>query len=128
MKNNKEIDLLNKNIFLSFLFIASVIVSLLISYNEKLEKEGKKTFFSNNTSTKLNLSNRVFAVFLVIGFLLINFDAYDYYKTKKVNLAPFRHQIYASLFTLISALIALYVVLENLGDNFQVFNVENPNV
>ena len=128
MENNKELDLLNKNIILSLLFIASVILSLLISYNEKLQKEGKRNFFSDADSTKLNLFNRVFAVFLVIGFLIINLDAYRYYKNKKVNVAPFRHQIYASLFTLVSALIALYVVFENLGNNFQVFNVENPNV
>jgi len=49
-------------------------------------------------------------------------------KQKKVNLDPFKHQIYASIFSVISALIVLYVVIENWYQNPNINSIENPIV
>lgn len=128
MNEQKQINLLNKNMILSLLFIVSVFLSFLISYNEKLSLEGKKQLFDDEISKILNLSNRIFAVILVLGFLEINKQGYNIGKETNVNIRPLQHQLWASYLTLASSLLALYVVYENLYQNFQVFNTENPTV
>ena len=128
MKNQKQINLINKNMLLSLLFIMSIFISLLISYNLKLKLEGKKQLFDDEISKALNLLNRIFAVFLVLGFLAINKEEYNIGKQNNKNMQPLKHQLWASYLTLASSLIALYVVYENLYQNFQVFNTENPTI
>lgn len=128
MNNKEDIKIIDKNIALSILFIVSITISILIAYNQKLEKQKKDLLFSTNTSRNLNLSNRIFVLLLLIGFLILNYKEYELGLRKGRNIEPLKHQLWASILSISAALVALYVVIENLEQNFQIFSIENPTI
>lgn len=124
----KELKLLNYQILTSVLFIISIIISIILTYDEKQELLDNKRLFSEKFDKRLNLFNRLLALFIILFILYINTETYKIQQFKRSNLAPFRHQIYASIFSVISALIVLYVVIENWEDNPNITSIENPTI
>ena len=122
----KEIRLLNYQILTYILFIASVIISIVLTYDEKQQVLKNPGLFSEKFDKYLNLFNRILSLSIVAFILYINYANYQIKAQKRSNLAPFRHQIYASVFSLISAIIVLYVVIENWYENPNITNIENP--
>jgi len=125
---NKQIKLLNYQILSSILFIISIFISIILTYDERQQVLKKQRLFSEQFDKYLNLFNRIFALCIIIFILYINYAVYELQKQKKVNLDPFKHQIYASIFSVISALIVLYVVIENWYQNPNINSIENPIV
>jgi len=122
----KELRLLNYQILTSILFIVSVIISIVLTYDEKQQLLKKNRLFSETFDKYLNLFNRILSLSIVAFILYINYATYEIQKQKRSNLDSFRHQIYASIFSLISAIIVLYVVLENWEENPNITSIENP--
>ena len=122
----KELRLLNYQILTSILFIVSVIISIVLTYDEIKQLLKKHRLFSETFDKYLNLFNRILSLSIVVFILYINYATYQIQKEKRSNLDPFRHQIYASIFSIISAVIVLYVVLENWEDNPNITSIENP--
>ena len=122
----KELRLLNYQILTSILFIVSVIISIVLTYDEKKQLLKEHRLFSETFDKYLNLFNRILSLSIVVFILYINYATYQIQKEKRSNLDPFRHQIYASIFSIISAVIVLYVVLENWEDNPNITSIENP--
>ena len=128
MNDEREISLIKYNILLSVLFVISVFVSIVISYNQELELEGKKTFFDSKTANDIVLLNRLFVILIVIGFLIVNYYEYIIGVAKNKNLKPLKQQLFISILNIISAFIALYIVYENLNTNFPISDIENPDI
>lgn len=124
----KQLTLLNFQILTSILFIISVFISVILTYDEKQGVMKKQGLFSEDFDKLLNLFNRVFALLIIGVILYINYETYKLQQKKGSNLAPYRHQIYASVFSLISALIVLYVVIENWYQNPNITSIENPTI
>lgn len=124
----KELKLLNYQILTSIFFIISIIISIISTFDEKQQILKRKRLFSEKFDKHLNLFNRILALTITIVILYINYEYYKINEQKRSNLAPFRHQIYASIFSLISALIVLYVVIENWYENPNITNIENPTI
>lgn len=124
----KKLDLLNYQIITSVLFIISLIISIVLTYDEKQLLLKHPRLFSEKFDKYLNLFNRILAFFIILVILWINYETYNIQKQKRSNLAPFRHQIYASIFSAISAIIVLYVVIENWDSNPNITNIENPTL
>lgn len=122
----KELRLINYQILTSILFIASVVISIILTYDERQQLLKKQRLFSETFDKYLNLFNRILSLSIVAFILYINYATYKIKEQKRSNLAPFRHQIYASIFSLISAIIVLYVVIENWYENPNITNIENP--
>lgn len=122
----KELRLINYQILTSILFIASVFISIILTYDERQQLLKKQRLFSETFDKYLNLFNRILSLSIVAFILYINYATYKIKEQKRSNLAPFRHQIYASIFSLISAIIVLYVVIENWYENPNITNIENP--
>lgn len=127
MKNEK-LKLLNYQIISSVLFIISIFISIILTYDEKQQVLKRQRLFNEQFDKYLNLFNRILALGIIIFILYINYVTYEMQKKKRTNLDPFRHQIYASIFSVISALIVLYVVLENWHQNPNINSIENPIV
>ena len=128
MNDEREISLIKYNILLSVLFVISVFVSIVISYNQELELEGKKTFFDSKTANDIVLLNRLFVILIVIGFLIVNYYEYIIGVAKNKNLKPLKKQLFISILNIIAAFIALYIVYENLNTNFPISDIENPDI
>ena len=104
--------------------VVTAIISIIITYNQKLELEGKETLFSPKESLKITLFNRKLILILSFVFLYVNFVLFNISKKEGEDLKPYNLQILASLFIIVSGIIALYVVSLSTTEN--VADVENP--
>lgn len=124
----KKLKLLNYQIITSILFIISIFISIVLTYDEKQGLLKKQGLFSETFDKYLNLFNRILALGVIVFILYINYATYEIQKQKRTNLDPYRHQIYASIFSVISAIIVLYVVIENWYQNPNITSIENPTI
>ena len=120
----EEIDTINIQLIALFLFLFSTIISIIITYNQKLDIESKDTIIDAKDSFKLTLFNRVLILILSLVFLYVNYKLYEISKREGENLKSYTLQIIASIFTIVSGLIALYVV--TLSNTEELVDVENP--
>ncbi len=120
----EEIKEINLQLFTLFLFLFSGVISILITYNQKLDLENKETIFNSKESYKVTLFNRILIVTLSLIFLYINYKLYKISKEEGENLKPYLLQILAGILTVIADFIALYVV--NLSTTESIVDVENP--
>ena len=73
----KEIEILNLQLTATFFFIISLIVSMILTYDEKLKIFGEK-LFSDKQSRRIALFNRILVVILALSFV------YGNYVTEKI--------------------------------------------
>lgn len=125
--NHKEKESLaiTIQIIASLVSIGTVIISIILLYNEQLEINDKEPLIDADTAQKLTTFNRILILILFIIFLIINYVLYNISKEEGEDLKPYTLQIIASYFSLIAASIALYVVLIQRNGE-QVSDVENP--
>lgn len=116
----------NVNIqFYTLLFsLLSIIISIILTYNDKLSTEGKTSFLEKKTNYNLTLFNRILILSIAIAFLYVNYKSYMNAKTKEKKLKSYELQILAALFTLIAASISLYVV--SILTKETLVDLENP--
>ena len=122
--NKKEEDYINIQIYALIFTIISVIISLVLTINQKLEIKGQKTLFNSKKTFKITKFNRILILILGIVFLYVNYALYKISKKEKEDLKPYILQIFASVLTVITALITLYVV--TLSTKGNVSDIENP--
>ena len=124
MKTEEEINAVNIQLTALIVALLSSIISIIITYNQKLDIEGKKSKIDSSNLFKLTLFNRILIVVLSLVFLYVNYSFYNISKKEGENLKSYILQISASIFALISGLIALYVV--SLSNTESIVDVENP--
>lgn len=126
MKNNKEeIKLLNIQLITSLIVIVTVTISLILTYNQKLNLKNKKTIFNKKQTHNISYINRLTILITSIIFLLINYKLYQISKKEGEDLLVYNLQIIASILTTIASIIVFYVVsIEPAGDNIS--DIENP--
>lgn len=126
--NKEETKILDIQLIATFFFIISLVISFLLTYNEKL-KFTDKNFFSEKNENRLALFNRIFVVVLSATFL------YTAYKNKKIAekkqepLDSYSLQVFASELSTIASIIALYIIISTSGENYTIIaNIENPTL
>ena len=126
MKNRqKEINLLNLQLITSIIVIVTVTLSLILTYNQKLDIENKKTLFTKKQTHNISYINRLTILITSIIFLFINYKLYQISKKEGEDLKVYYLQIFACVLTTIAAIIVLYVVsIEPSGD--EISDIENP--
>lgn len=124
MNEKEELNAINIQLYTLIFFLVTTIISVLLTYNQKLSLEKKKTLFSSKESLKLTLFNRKLIVILSFVFLYVNIKLYNLSKEEGEDLKPYTLQIVASVLAIVSGLIALYVV--SLSNTETVADVENP--
>ena len=120
----EEIDTINIQLVALLFTLITAIISIIITYNQKLELEQKETILSPKDSLKLTLFNRKLILLISFVFLYVNFTLLKISKEEGEDLKPYNLQILASLFIIVSGIIALYVVSLSTTEN--VSDVENP--
>ena len=58
-------------------YLTGVIISFIITYNQKLDIENKKTFFNSKESLKITSFNRKLGLIIALVFLYVNIKLYN---------------------------------------------------
>ena len=126
MKNkNEEIKQINIQIITLLIIIVTTTISLLLTYNQKLSLQNKKTIFNKKQTYKISYINRLIILIATIIFLIINYKLYQITKKEGEDLLVYYLQITASILTVIAALIVFYVAsIKPSGD--EISDIENP--
>ncbi len=122
----EEIKYINYQLFGLVVTLLTTIIAIFITYNQKLGTAGKKKLMTNQQSLLLTYINRLLILLVAILFLYINYRFFDITKRKNQSKKSEELQIIASILTIASALIALYVV--TLSNTETIADVENPNI
>ena len=125
MKNEKEIELLNIDITTAVLFIITIIISIYLTYENRQHLLNRKRILNKKDDQYILLFNRLLVFIIVLIILYDNIEGYEIAKEKNKDLKPFKIQIFASILTVITALLILYVVFYN-WDNNSLSDIENP--
>ena len=120
----EEANAINMQLITLIISLITIVISIFITYNQKLEIEGKDTLFTPKESLKITLFNRKLILILSFIFLYVNFVLFKISKEEGENLKPYNLQILASILVIVSGIIALYVV--SLSNTENVSDVENP--
>lgn len=133
MKNNDfkelEIKILDIQLIATILFVISLFISILITYDEKIKLENNKGLFSDKTVQDLSLFNRIFVVILALVFIYCNYISKKIAEYKNDEIESTELQILAGLLSLLASVIVLYVVYKNRNDaNFDIAESENPTL
>lgn len=125
--SNKEKESLSitVQIVASIVSIATIIISVVLLYNEQLEIEEKETFLTADQAQALTTFNRILILIILVIFLIVNYVLYKISKEEGEDLTPYVLQMIGSVLTVAAAVIALYIVFrERSGE--QIVDVENP--
>ncbi len=123
--NNKEIQLLYIQVFGSIIFIVTIIVSIILTYNTILEKQGKPKLFNDITANNITLNNRIVLTILTIVFTYINYEFYKINKQKKEDFLQ-KEELLASILTLIAGFLLLHSTVSSINSNNQTTNENTP--
>lgn len=99
---------INLQLTSTIIFIIATLISLSITYNEKLNINNKKTFYSKKESLNISFYNRFI---FIIAILISLYVAIDNYSKKEEKEEKYKSSliVIASLITLSASLIILYV-------------------
>jgi hypothetical protein len=124
MENTKEIKVINVQLMAVLVTILSISISLVLTYNEKLEFENKDVLFDSKKTLDLALFNRILILSLGIVFLYVNYSFYVIAKDKDKDLKTYVYQIVGSILAISSALVTLYDITKTKIQT--VADIENP--
>lgn len=120
-----EIKLIDYEIIGSLLFIGTLFISVILSYNEKLRLEKKEPLFDNKTQKNILIVNKIVVLGIVIFFLYINYEHYKVALFKNEDTYNYKVQLIPSFLAILAALIILYLVLK---DNNISDIIDNPEL
>lgn len=123
--NNRQISLLNAQLFISFILAITLLISTLLTYDEKQKLSNKRRLFDNQNSHYINLLNRIIFLLILIYNLYINYQQYNLEKEKRTNLVPLIEQITATVLNILSAIIILNVIYETWNTKDNIAPIEN---
>lgn len=118
----KEIDLINKQIYTTYIYLGTVILSILLLYNNRRVLKKEEPFFRRNTDNNLSVLNRSVILVTSAIYLLLNYKHISIGDVRQGALASENLQIEASWLTLIAGIIVLYATIQDASD------YENPEL
>lgn len=131
MKENtnkkEEVFLLDLQLISSSIFIIASIVSLLITYNEKLTVTNRKKLFTTKEALNISFYNRIVILVVVVTSLYVGYK--NYINEKNGTVAKYKSSLLLStnVLTLISAIVILFVSYLNKNEqSLTVSDIENP--
>lgn len=127
VNKNEEIFLLDVQLISSIIFIISSVVSLLITYDEKLNVTNRKKIFTTKETLNISYYNRIVILVVVLASLYVGYKNYS--NEKNNTTAKYKSSLLLStnVLTLISAIVILYVSYLNRKEkSLTVSDIENP--
>lgn len=124
----EEVKILDIQIIATIIYILSLFISYILTYNDKFELINGKPWLNEKLSRNISVGNRVLVLILTLVFLYINYKNINIAKIKKnKNLTPFKLQITASELSTLAAIIVLYTVITS-GEYSIIAGAENPSL
>ena len=123
--NKGTIKAIDIQFYTLFLSLISIVISLILTYNQRLIEKDKKTILKDTDSYKLSLFNRVLILSIALIFLYVNYVQFKSSTNEKQKKRR-TLQIDASILTIIAAIISLYVVYSSKPE--AIANIQNPIV
>ena len=126
---SSEIKLLDIQIIASVLYIGSLLISILLTYNDKQITKKEKTILTNAQAANLSVFNRAFIVALTLVFLYTTYQSRENAKKENQKIWPFDLQLCASELSLLATIIVLYVVIKTAGERYSIVpGINNPSL
>lgn len=123
----KEEDTLTYQMITSILFIGTVIVSILLTFNARQKVLNKKRLFSDNEADDIAVLNRVIVLILLFIYLYLNYEDLKTCEEKNEDTYTSKLQLVPASLGIIAAIIVLYITIYNKKRNtFNISSVENP--
>ena len=122
MYRSKNIEL---QILLSIFFIFTTIISIILLYNEDLYIKYKKFILDPKNAYIISSINRIVILIILLLFLYANYVDKNIDIIENKDLKADNLQIIASILTIISGIIVLYVTIEYFSTNIN-SSLENP--
>ena len=122
MYRSKNIEL---QILLSIFFIFTTIISIILLYNEDLYIKYKKFILDAKNAYIIASINRIVILIILLLFLYANYVDKNIDILENKDLKADNLQIIASILTIISGIIVLYVTIEYFSTNIN-SSLENP--
>ena len=122
MYRSKNIEL---QILLSIFFIFTTIISIILLYNEDLYIKYKKFILDPKNAYIIASINRIVILIILLLFLYANYVDKNIDIIENKDLKADNLQIIASILTIISGIIVLYVTIEYFSTNIN-STLENP--
>ncbi len=123
--NQKETQLLYIQIYASIIFIITILLSIILTYNN-IKKKKDCAFFSKFLENNLTIINRIIITFLVIVFTYINYEFYLISKQKNNRDNLQRDEFIASIMTLIAGFILLYTTIKSVYNDETFGDIDTP--
>ena len=115
-KNKYEVDLINKQIYTTYIYLGTVIVSIFLLHNNKRVLMGKKALCKKSTDVNLSVLNRSIILVITAIYLILNYKHIARGDVSEGELASENLQIEASWLSLIAAIIVLYATIRDSVD------------
>lgn len=122
MYRSKNIEL---QILLSIFFIFTTIISIILLYNEDLYIKYKQFILNPKNAYIIASINRIVILIILLLFLYANYVDKNIDIIENKDLKADNLQIIASILTIISGIIVLYVTIEYFNTNIN-SSLENP--
>jgi len=123
---DKKLKILDIQIIGTVIFIISLIINILLNYNQKEYTLHKKPIFTNKETYIISNFNRIIVLAIVIAFLYTSYQLRELSKRKGGNIKLNNLDLFASFLSVINALIVLYITVNSpIEDSL---NIENPNL
>lgn len=122
MYRSKNIEL---QILLSIFFIFTTIISIILLYNEDLYIKYKQFILNPKNAYIIASINRIVILIILLLFLYANYVDKNIDIIENKDLKADNLQIIASILTIISGIIVLYVTIEYFSTNIN-SSLENP--
>lgn len=122
MHRSRNIEL---QILLSIFFIFTTIISIILLYNEDLYIKYKKFILDPKNAYIIASINRIVILIILLLFLYANYVDKNIDILENKDLKADNLQIIASILTIISGIIVLYVTIEYFSTNIN-SSLENP--
>ena len=122
MHRSKNIEL---QILLSIFFIFTTIISIILLYNEDLSIKYNQFILDPKNVYIISSINRIVILIILLLFLYANYVDKNIDIIENKDLKADNLQIIASILTIISGIIVLYVTIEYFSTNIN-SSLENP--
>lgn len=125
----KKIKILDGQMTASTLYIFFLIISISLTYNEKLELLNKNTLYSRKQASRIAILNRILALGLVLYYFYANKELIKLTEANNNDSSGLRTQLIASELSILSAIIVLYVVAKDFDSStYGVSQISNPEI
>lgn len=128
-RQEKKLFIIDGQLIGAILYIVSLLISIVIIIDQRKSALNKERILTNNEAQSLALANKIFIFLLVLWFLYLNYESYEFSKNTNQDTSSLKLQIFASFLSIIGAMIGIYVVYTDFQNtNLQTAEIENPEL